>query len=481
MATISNIVIQIKGDNNHAKNAIKETEKATEHLGASTHGTSRAFTFLGRQIEEAGKNGMGESVAGMGELTKGVGEAIHGYHALHSVIHLATGAQAALNAITPAGWALMATGAIAAGAAYLTFSQHEETAAEKAKKLKEALGDLANKQGAEFERGVKDKTKELKKQIEEAEKSHKWEQLGMAAGPIGMAAGYLYEQHAIGAAKEELKQFNEAVKEHIKEAARKQVDSTLDSMKKEADKLNKTPLTSFIEELNKSKMSAKEGQEALQKYKEYASQIDLSKAKQSVKELREEMANAGKSKEAIEAQKLWEQYNKTHDETYAKLAREVETMDTQKKLAEDMKKQAEEYNKQQEELARKQEELVKKAKSLTESVSPFAKYKDEMKDLNELLTKGLISMSVYEAAANKMKQDLFKKFMSEAPKYQSGYTEYGTTEAANQAARDEEIRQQEQWAQTQIEKLDTQNQLTKQTNDFLSTLTNRMGFQVVNF
>ena len=86
-------------------------------------------------------------------MTTGIGEAVHGYHALHTVI-TTTGAQAALNAITPTGWAVIAVAAVAAGAAYVAWGQHVETAKEKAERLHKALGDLANQHGAAFERGA---------------------------------------------------------------------------------------------------------------------------------------------------------------------------------------------------------------------------------------------------------------------------------------------------------------------------------------
>jgi len=122
------------GLNQSAQIAGEKGEEIETHVG----GASRAFRFLGKEAKEAGEamgGSMGETVSGLGGVTSGLGEAVHGYHALHTAIEVATAAQASLNAISPMGWALMAGGAVAAAVAYMHFSDAAKEAEEAQQRL----------------------------------------------------------------------------------------------------------------------------------------------------------------------------------------------------------------------------------------------------------------------------------------------------------------------------------------------------------
>jgi len=474
MATISTIQIAIRGDNSHAAKAMREVSSHAETMGKHVEGigagSSRSFKFLGKEIKEMGEglgganSQLGEMAGSLGGITQGVGEAIHGYHALHGVIHLATAAQAALNAITPTGWVLIAGGAIAAGAAYLTFSHHVETAEEKTKRLKEALGDVANLSGVAFERKAAEKIKELKKSLQEAEEDHKWRYIGAAAGgPAGAAVGYQYEQYAIEGAKKKLDEFNEAIIAHKRELAGKQADSALDHVLETASKLNKTPLTQFREELKASGRQANECAEAITRFKVATEKISFSKVQDELTDLRKEIENAGKSKEALLAERANREGDRTGDSRYRKIAEQARELDRYKQWIE-------EHGKETEKLHQHEEQLASKAKSLTDSVSPFSKWRGECKELDEMMRKNLISLSVYQQAGIKARQQLMQSFLSEAPKTMTGYLEYGSSQAANEIAREKELQQQEQWALQQIAALQQQNDLTKESNDLLGKM-----------
>ncbi len=117
----------------------EQAEESEGHIG----GASRAFMFLGKQGKEAGEEiggGFGEAIESLGGMTSGLGEAVHGYHALHTVIELTTSAQVMLNSVTPLGWVAIAAGAVAATAAYLHFSDGVKGATEEEKKLHEEAG-----------------------------------------------------------------------------------------------------------------------------------------------------------------------------------------------------------------------------------------------------------------------------------------------------------------------------------------------------
>ena len=151
MATaIGELVAKLGVDNSQFSSGLRQSaDDLQEHgsrmegLWESIGGSSRSFRFLGHAAEEAGEGigrtnaALGETVSGLGGMLSGVGEAVHGYHALHQVIGLATNFIPGLGQLK---WLQMAIkGVSLLGGAFLAFGGSAKKAGEEAKKVQEAV------------------------------------------------------------------------------------------------------------------------------------------------------------------------------------------------------------------------------------------------------------------------------------------------------------------------------------------------------
>ncbi len=165
--------------------AIAELGEHSEEAGGHVGGAARAFVFLGNQIKEAGEglgeqNAMlGQTITSLGGTVSGLGEAVHGYHALHTAIEFASGAQVFLNSISPLGWTALATGALAAAAAYVEFGGASKEAEEAEKKRQDAA------------KATDDALEHLRRQVEGLDNSplnQLHEQLRQAKEELGLSS-----------------------------------------------------------------------------------------------------------------------------------------------------------------------------------------------------------------------------------------------------------------------------------------------------
>jgi hypothetical protein len=381
---------EFAGHTRGGSHAMQEFAEHSEEAGGHVAGANRAFKFLGKEVKELGEglggteSALGGTVTTLGETVTGLGEAMHGYHALHTAITVATGAQVFLNSISPLGWVALAAGAIAVGYAYVTMSSHAETAEEATKRVKKTLGELDALHGAAFERAAGEKTKELQSKIDEAQKvaeEHTDMKIGAIAGPLGMAAGYLYEQHAIESAKSALDEFNEAAAKHRQEEAAKSADSALDHMVEQAEKLNKTPLEEFIEQLRKSGRTAIEQAKEIAQFKEAAARVDEAHAAKALAKKEEEMRESGMT----EGQKYVAHFSEENPHATA----------AQKELAEQQGAREDAIKNQarlQKETDAERLKAEEKVHSLVDSLkSPMDKLIDDAKQLKEQHARGLLS------------------------------------------------------------------------------------------
>jgi phage-related minor tail protein len=465
-----------------ANKKMEATGEHSEHIA----GAARSFGFLGKQVSEMGEgldstnSALGETVSGLGGLTGGIGEAIHGYHALHTAIEVATGAQVFLNSISPLGWTAMAVGAIAAGAAYVTLTQHTETAEEAAKKMKETLGTLDAMHGKAFDHAADSKVKELQAKIEEARKfadNQSAEKVGLAAGPVGMAAGYLYEQHAIESAKSALEEFNKAAAKHREQEAASAADSALDHMVEEAEKLNRTPLEQFIEQLRKSGRTAQEQAEELARFKDAAAKINdaeaLKKSAEILHALQEELKHVGMDSNQAKLADLAEQAEATGNKLVRQDYERAAAINLQ---LDAMKEQAKEQEKQQQHF----EQLKTKAKELVDALNPAEKLKDAQKELDELVKTGLISQQQSMQQMTKLRQEALKSLMSEdSGKGDKGFVQFGTEAAVRLQAEQRAEDERKQYAERTLAAMEKQRDEQKTTNDWLSKLAGKTGMQKV--
>ena len=258
MATgVGDLVATLSLDNSQFSSGMRESasiagEKGEEiemHVG----GASRAFKFLGKEAHEAGEamgGEFGEAIEGIGGMTSGLGEAVHGYHALHTAIEVATGAQAILNSISPLGWAALAAGAIAATAAYLHFTES----------TKDATDDLD------------DQIKELNDELEEtakiedalAKKQFELGTLGMTEGQK-YAATFAYDHpDATASEVDRAKQlgFDEDLKKAQARMTKEADEEHLAEVKRlhaEIDSLTKGPMDRLIEQAHDLKAGLDKG------------------------------------------------------------------------------------------------------------------------------------------------------------------------------------------------------------------------------
>ena len=388
---------EFAGHTRGGSHAIEELGEHSEEAGGHVAGASRAFGFLGKSIKEAGEgmggaeSALGETAESLGGVVGGLGEAVHGYHALHTAIEVATGAQVFLNSISPLGWVALAAGAIAVGYAYVTMSSHAETAEEATKRVKKTLGELDALHGAAFERAAGEKTKELQGKIDEAQKvadDHTDVKMWALGGPLTMSAAFVYEQQAIESAKSALDEFNQAAAKHRQEAAAKSADSALDHMVEEAEKLNKTPLEEFIEQLRKSGRTAIEQAKEITQFKEAAARVDEAHAAKALAKKEEEMRESGMS----EGQKYVAHFSEENPHATAAQRAQAEALGQRE---DDLKNQA----RLQKEMDAERLKAEEKVHSLVESLkSPMDKLIDDAKELKEQHAKGNLSDWDYSTA-----------------------------------------------------------------------------------
>ena len=246
--------------------ALERFEEKENESGVGATASARSFGFLGKQIKEMGEglsgtnSELGETVSGLGSTVSGLGEAAHGYHALHTAIEVATGAQVMLNSITPVGWATMAAGAIAAAGAYLWWADSKKKAAD-------AAADLAAKQEREKE-AMEKATAALKEHnaIEDqiARKERELSQFGMTAEQKYVATFTAEHPTATGAELDTVRQQAEresAMK--IQADMEKQVQqerlSDTRRLAAEVKSLTEGPMDKFIEQARDLQSGLSEG------------------------------------------------------------------------------------------------------------------------------------------------------------------------------------------------------------------------------
>jgi len=227
MATaVGDLVASLRLDNAQFAQSINESARMAGEKGgeieAHTGGASRAFRFLGKEAREAGEamgGSFGETISGLGGVTSGIGEAVHGYHALHTAIEVATAAQASLNAISPIGWSIMISGAAAATASYLLMKESIKQNEHEVTHLAEAQENL--------ERVTSQRNEAMT--------------YGLIAGPAGAGLAWLAYKGAVDDAA--------ASVEKIKTAATTAAAAEIHHLHDELSKLTETPLELFQEKL----------------------------------------------------------------------------------------------------------------------------------------------------------------------------------------------------------------------------------------
>ena len=219
---------EFAGHTGRGSQALGELGERGEEAGGHAAGSARAFGFLGRQIKEMGEGlegtnaGLGETVSGLGSTVSGLGEAVHGYHALHTAIEVASGAQMFLNSISPLGWTVIATGAIAAAYAYMTYSESSKAAAEEEKRREEEKKAATQ----ETESAIKSLQREVDK-LDKTPLQQFQESLEKSGKSAQVAAEELRKFQALSARKEgleEQKKYESDRGHAIDELAKKQRD-----------------------------------------------------------------------------------------------------------------------------------------------------------------------------------------------------------------------------------------------------------------
>ncbi len=203
---------------------------------------------------------------------------------------------------------------------------------------------------------------------------------------------------------------------------------------------------------------------------------DFRKATEQVEALHTEVKNFGRTREQLMAESLRDRERTAHDQgerTHWRVLREdAEKYNKQLQSLKDSQKAAEQAEHQ---LA----ELKSKAQQLTEAANPFAKFRKDAEELDEMYRRGLISFAAYAAALKKGKGDLISKLMQEAPHTVTGYMEYGSSEAAQDIARERDEQFREQWAAKQLEAMEKQLAEQGKTNSLLTSLINKTGSDTV--
>ncbi|MGA2035882.1 MAG: hypothetical protein ABSG68_26845 [Thermoguttaceae bacterium] len=406
--------------------ATHSSESSSEiegHVG----GASRAFGFLGKEIRHAGEElggentVIGETISGLGGTVTGIGEVVHGYHAMHTAVEVLTTAQVFLNSISPLGWTVMIGGAVAAGAAYLTLSHHIETAAEAAEHLKKVLGDINAHHGAEFDKDAASKQKELQENLRNREEDAR--DLSplhavLISGTYGLK--YLLELHAIDKAHSALDEFNKAVVQHRQHEAGNAADSYLSHLREEAEKLDKTPLEQFQENLAKSGRSAKEVAEELAKAKTYSADIENHAIKSAIDRKEKELSQFGMS----DSQKYVANFQAEHPgASSGQLALVKDQAAREDALKNDTAMEKKLDADRTAETAR----LAAEVKSLTEG--PMDKLIAQARDLQIGLANGAIGRGDYASAMAALQEKATPKAEKEAKEEAPKAIEYGTAAA----------------------------------------------------
>ena len=457
MASAGNLLISIKSDATLAQKGFEQASnhanRFREHCESAGHGANRAFGFLGRQLKEAGEGlegtnaSLGGMVSGLGSVTSGVGEAMHGYHALNTVIRMATASQVALNLVSPMGLAIMAAAAGAAGLAYLTLSKHTETAEEKAKKLKETLGEVANLQGVALDHAAQEHIRELKE---------------------------LGDSFFGASAIEKVKEFSEAVEKLKEERSGKKADSEYDKLKEAFDALGKSDTQKFRENMEASGRSAKEISEAVKQFTLMANAVGFDKENKRLKQAKEEFEWAEKTKEAHEAYLAHQQALKTGDKSFDYLADEWKELDVKKQEAAFQKEISEISKKQREDEKKHFEDLAEKAKSLKEKSDPIARFKDEITEIQEMRS-GLLNGNEARKAIAMVRSELMRSLEASAPiSIPNGAVRAGS-EGWNEVAKMLEENERQQWAQKQLEALQKQLSTADSSNKELKGIRDILG------
>lgn len=471
MSAAGDLVFSLRADTSDFSSgmsqAVSSAQSGSSAIAEHVGGGARAFGFLGSEIGHAGEalkgtnEGLGEMVGGLGTGVSVIGETVHGLHSMHAALGMARNAQIALNAVSPAGWAMMAAGAVAAAGSYLFFKNAADQAAavEERKKNFEPLEHL---KGDKFDDAAETKEIALQEALTKATREYGEELQGTGLTFHWWYAGFDEAAGRMNKAGEALDDFMAKAVLHRQQEASGKVDSTIDALIKANEALSTTPEERLIaalsqtaatteeatakirefQELTEHNVELKAGKavdDTLRKITEQAANLDvtpLEKFKNDLRDAHTEASDAadavwafvnaqeqikgdaigkelGKSEQNLDmegmdrAQRYMAEFANAHPTANPEQTAQAQAIADRMTAIDDEKDAEKELDELHDKAIAKNKKLADVVQALVDG--PYAAKKKQLDEINEALAAGVVSKEQAETATQHVLNDLEKK------------------------------------------------------------------------